>query len=184
LHEENHRHKSFECVHAFGLLDYTCTPGLIFGSTYEILACAIHDEYVRHEREEGNTRESNPSMVDWEELPENLKESNRRQAEHIRIKLEAIGFDIAIATDWDTPGLEFSPEEVDLLAEMEHERWVKEKSSQGFVYGTSRNERKKIHPCLVPWSKLPEGEKEKDRITVRGIPAFLAKVRFQIYRKK
>jgi hypothetical protein len=182
LRGEKDTHKSFTSVHAFGLLDRTCTPDLIFGSTYEILARAIHEDYVRNEREKGNTPETNPSMVPWEELPESLKESNRGQAEHIRVKLEAIGYDMAIANDWDTPRPEFSPEEVELLAEMEHERWVEEKSRQGFVYRRTRDLKKRTHPSLVPWGDLPEEEKDKDRMPVKGIPAFLAKARFQVYR--
>ena len=182
LRSEKDKHKSFTSVHAFGLLDHTCTPDLIFGSTYEILARAIHEDYVRNEREKGNTPQTNPSMVPWEELPESLKESNRGQAGHIPIKLEAIGYDMAIATDWDTPTLEFSPEEVEFLAEMEHERWVEERLRGGWKPGPVKNIEKKISDLLVPWNDLPEEEKDKDRIPVKGIPAFLAKARFQVYR--
>ena len=156
-------------------------PHLIFGSTYETLARAIHEDYVRNEREKGNTPDTNPSMVPWEELPESLKESNRGQAEHIRVKLEAIGCDIAITTDWDTPLFQFSSEEVELLAKMEHERWVEERLRGGWKPGPVKNIEKKISDTLVPWDALSEENKDKDRITVEGIPAFLAKARFQVY---
>jgi len=179
--EKDKRH-SFISVHAFGLLDRTCTPDLIFGCTYEILARAIHADYVRNEREKGFTPETNPSMVPWEELPETLKESNRGQAEHIRVKLEAIGCDIATTTDWDVPLFQFSPEEVELMAEMEHERFVEERLRQGFTYGSTKDLEKKTIPTLIPWSQLPNEEKNKDRDSVRGLSAFLARARFQIYR--
>jgi len=45
-----------------------------------------------------------------------------RVAEHIRIKLDAIGCDIAITNDWDVPKFEFTQQEVELLAKMEHKR--------------------------------------------------------------
>jgi len=184
LRGEKDKRNSFVSVHAFGLLDRTCTPDLIFGCTYEILARAIHADYVRNEREKGFTPETNPSMVPWEELPETLKESNRGQAEHIRVKLEAIGCDIATTTDWDVPLFQFSPEEVELMAEMEHERFVEERLRQGFTYGSTKDLEKKIIPTLVPWDQLPDEEKNKDRDSVRSLSAFLARARFQIYRFK
>ncbi len=187
LRGEKIKREGFVSLHAFGLLDRTCTLDLIFGCTYEILARAIHENYVRYEKEKGFTPETNPSMVPWDELPERLKESNRRAADHIRVKLEAIGCDIAITNDWDVPLFEFSEEEVELMAEMEHESWVAEKLSKGWKYGPTRDDEAKTHPCLVPWNQLISDERykdepDKDRDLVRGIPAFLAKARFQIYR--
>lgn len=184
LREEDDKHHSLGNLHAFGLLDRTCTPSLIFGCTYEILARAIHEDYVRNEKAKGLSPKENPSMVPWDELPEHLKESDRGQVEHIRIKLEAIGCDVAITTDWDAQLLEFSPEEVELMAEMEHERFVKERLNAGWKPGPTRDLENKTSPALVPWSELPEEEKGKDRDSVRGIPAFLAKARFQVYRSQ
>lgn len=179
---EEDKHKSLATVHAFGLLDCTCTPDLILRGTYEILARAIHEEYVQHEREKGHTLETNPSMVPWDKLPESLKESNRRQAEGIRSKLEAIGCDIAITTDWSPQLVEFSPEEVELMAEMEHDRWVRDRLAAGWRYDRIKNLERKASPYLVPWAQLSEEIKDRDRNTVRAIPALLAKVRFQVYR--
>ncbi len=184
LRGETDKRGSFVSMHAFGLLDRTCTPDLALRSTYEILAHAIHEEYMRHMREQGFTLQTNPSMVPWEELPESLKESNRAQAEHIRVKLETIGCDIAMSTDWDAPLFEFSPKEIELLAEMEHKRWVEEKLHKGWKYRPTRDDKAKTHPCLVPWNELPDDERGKDRDLVRHIPAFLVRVRFQVYRMR
>jgi len=173
---------SFTSISAFGLFDRTSTPDSVFGCTHEILARATHEEYVRNETERGITREMNPSMAPWEELPESLKESNRDQAEHIRVKLEAVGCDICITNDWDVPQFEFSPEEVELMAEMEHQRFVEERLRQGFKYGPTKHLAKRTSPTLVPWSDLPEDEKDKDRNSVQNLPRFLAKARFRIYR--
>jgi hypothetical protein len=155
---------------------------LIFGCTYEILARAIHEDYVRKEREKGFTPQTKRSVVPWEELEETYKELNISVAEHIRVKLDAIGCDIAITTDWDTPRFEFSPEEVELLAQMEHDRFVEQRLSQGWTYGPARDEEKKALPSLVPWDELSEEDKDRDRNQVQGLPAFLAKARFQVYR--
>lgn len=184
LQGDKDKGESFANLHPFGLLDRTCTPDLIFGCIYELLARAIHEDYVRHEREKGLTPEINPSMVPWEDLPESLKESNRNQAEHIRVKLEAISCDIAMTTDWDGPLFEFSPEEVELMAEMEHERFVKERRRQGWTYGSTKDLKKKTSPTLILWSELSDEEKDNDRNAVQDITAVLARGRFQIYRLK
>src|SRR4030042_6296437 len=176
--------EGFANLHAFGLFDHTCTPDLISRCTYEILARAIHEDYFRIERAKGHTPETNPSAVPWGELEETYKKSNRRAAEHIRVKLDAIGCDIAITTDWDTPRFEFTPEEVELLAQMEHERWVEEKLSDGWRYSPTKDLEKKTIPYLVPWDDLSEADKDKDRNQVRNLPAFLAKARFEIYRTR
>ena len=68
----------FADLHAFGLLDQTCTPEHLLGGINETIARAIHEDYVLNQEKEGKTPRTNPSMVHWEELPEGLKESNRR----------------------------------------------------------------------------------------------------------
>jgi len=171
-------------LHVFGLFDHTCTPDLISRCTYEVLARAIHKDYVRNEKAKGHTPGTNPSMVPWGELGENFRQSNRRAAEHIRVKLDAIICDIAITTAWDAPRFEFTPEEVELLAQMEHESWAEEKISEGWKYRPTKDATKKTSPYLVPWNDLPEEEKDKDRNQVRELPQFLAKARFEIYRLK
>ncbi len=77
---------------------------------------------------------------------------------------------------------EFTPEEVELLAEMEHERWVLEREADGWTYGETRDVDAKISPHLRPWDELTEEVKEYDRETVRGIPEFLAKAGFEVHR--
>lgn len=173
----------FENLNVFGLLDRTCKLDLIVGGTHEVLARVIHEDFVRNRQQEGKTLETNPSMAPWDQLPEYLKESNRRQADHIGVKLKAIGCEIAPLTDWEVGSLEFAAEEVERLAEMEHDRWVDERKRDGWQPGP-RDAQKKTTPYLVPWDELTEEIKDYDRNTVRGLPLFLAKVGFKIVRVK
>lgn len=173
---------SFANLRPFGLLDRTCMPELISGNTYEILARAVHEQYRANEKQKGSTMDTNPSMVSWEELPAHLKESNRNQVEHIRVKMEAVGCDIAITNAWEVQPFEFSPDEIELLAEMEHQRFVKERTKQGYVSAASKDITDKKSPSLVSWQELSEEEKEKDREIVRQLPELLAEARFQIHR--
>ena len=54
------------------------------------------------------------------------------------------------------------------LAENTHELWAQERLVQGWKLGPERNDERKEHPCLVPYSELPESEKQFDRETAMG----------------
>ena len=45
-----------------------------------------------------------------------------------------------------------------------HTNWSNEKFAAGWVYGDVKDAEKKTHPCLVPYSELPEEQKVKDAI--------------------
>ena len=54
-----------------------------------------------------------------------------------------------------------------------HESWLKEKIDAGWVYGETKDEAKKEHPCCVPYRDLPEYQKVKDRLFVSIVRAML-----------
>jgi len=59
------------------------------------------------------------------------------------------------------------PKELNALAEAlaknVHEVWAQTRISQGWTYGETRDDKKKHHPCLIPYEDLPESEKVYDR---------------------
>lgn len=61
------------------------------------------------------------------------------------------------------------PEELSALtegiAENVHEVWAEGRIREGWTYGETRDDAEKKTPCLVPYSDLPESEKEYDRKT-------------------
>lgn len=68
----------------------------------------------------------------------------------------------------DLSGVELPPEIqalTELLAERTHDVWASGRIREGWRYGAERNDELKLHPCLVPYSELPESEKEYDRST-------------------
>jgi hypothetical protein len=169
-------------LHPFSLLEEVCTTELVLGGTHEILARATHREYVLHQEGIGQTPETNPQMVAWDALPEAVRESNRQQVDHIGQKLEAVGHGIAPLTDWDAASYAFSPDQVERMARMEHERWCQELRESGWTFAAGpKSPAKKTHPALLPWEKLPEEEREKNRLAARELPAFLARAGLQVY---
>ena len=68
----------------------------------------------------------------------------------------------------NTDGIKLSPELLDfieLIANHVHEIWASTRIAEGWKYGAIRDDERKEHPCLVPYSELPESEKEYDRKT-------------------
>ena len=183
LQGEDSDRGSFANFHAFWLLDRKCRTDLLLYGTHEILAQAIHEDYVRIQKKQGKTVETNPSLAPWEELPENLKESNRRQADDIGKKLKAIHCDLENLTNWDAELFEFTPEEIEKMAMMEHQRWLSERKNEGWTYDSrAKDLQRKTSPALVDWDKLPEDYKQNNRETVQSLPIFLARAGFQIFR--
>jgi hypothetical protein len=174
------RGETYGDLNVFGLLDLICRPDVLLAGQNEVVARVIHAKYVASRRREGQSVETNPSMVDWQQLPESLKESNRAQAADIWLKLATIGCDIVPMTDWDAEPPAFTADEIEQLARMEHDRWWKEREAAGWRLAAAKNEARKESPYLIPFEDLPEDVKEIDRATVRALPAFLAEVDFAV----
>lgn len=170
-------------MQVFPLLERTCTFDLLHTDRRENLARAIHANYLAHALRGGESAGQNPSVRDWNDLPEDLRESNRLQADHILSKLEKAGCR-AVPLDHVPPdAFAFTDAEVEMLAEYEHERWMLERMQAGwrFAEGPKDLERK-TSPYLVPWHDLGEEIRELDRQPVRQIPALLAAAGFGVYR--
>ena len=163
--EENQR------IKFFGNLDYVCKIELITGETQDQLAKAIHNDYLQIQKETVAS-ESAAYKTSWEDLSENAKSANRTQADHIIYKLILTKKDLQ-----NFKNLEFTPEEVEKLAIAEHRRWEAHRLVSGWDFGEIRDDLRKLHPSLIPWEMLPEGEKQKDRDTVLRLPKILEKVK-------
>lgn len=150
----------------------------------ETLARAIHEDYVRKQREYGHDSADNPPMVAWEELPEHLRESNRRQAEGIAAKLRAIGCGIVPLTDGLHDVFTFDPSELERLARLEHERWWHEREATGWTYSPKKDIEGKSSPYLIPYDELPDEIRELDRNAVKAIPDVLARAGLMIARQE
>lgn len=165
----------------FGVIQEACVPTNIRDDFTEQLARAIHSAYVAMETVKGQTTATNASMVPWERLPEDKRQSNIAQAADIGVKMEAIGA-IVIPVAATAPEFTFTGPEIESLAKREHDRWMRERIDAGWKYGEPRDEERKIHPDLKDWADLTEAEKDKDRDAIRTLPATLRDAGFQILR--
>ena len=152
---------------------------VLLGAVRETLAKAIHEKYLTAQA--NNKKSTDPSMQPWATLNEDLKESNRRQADHIPEKLRKIGYGF-VPVGRKPIIIIFSKQEIEPIAELEHERWVSDLQTNGWVLNKEKDIEKKQSPYLVPWNELTNEIKEYDRQAVRAMPEFLAKVGFEIYR--
>lgn len=56
--------------------------------------------------------------------------------------------------------------------EESHNCWLKVKRESGWVYGLTKDVEKKQHPCMVPYSELPENQKVKDTLFSKTVKIF------------
>jgi hypothetical protein len=166
-------------LHAFGMKENIFNWDVLLHESEDRLARAVHMEFQQQRRNEGVPDCKNP---DWDQLEEDRKESNRHAADHIPIKLRALGYHNESIRS-GIPCIEwFTEAEVVLLAEMEHLRWCAERRLAGWRYGPQKDLTKKEHPCLVPWNELPPQERKKDPEQILAIPRILRTIGQGIYR--
>jgi voltage-gated potassium channel Kch len=147
----------------------------------EQLAELIHEQHREDRTAAGDSAAVNPLLVPWQQLSEEQRELSRASADDIGIKLARIG--CRLVPDWaNAPPFSFTQSELDLLAELEHERWSQQRLSTGWRHGPERDDAAKVHPDLVPWSKLPEDRRRIDRDHVRAIPELVAGIGLQVVR--
>ncbi len=157
------------------------------GPMLEALAEAAHEVYREGMQARGyvygptkdDQKKTRPALVPYAKLPEHLKAANRLNVRDIPGKLAVAGF-IMIPARSNEPPFNFPGAPLEILAEEEHERWMRALIGTGWACAPVTDESQKLHQCLLPWSDLPEEEKEKDRDLVRGIPRILARAGYAI----
>lgn len=70
------------------------------------------------------------------------------------------------------------------IAENAHDIWARARMDEGWVYGPVRDDELKQHPDLVPYSQLPDSEKEYDRIMAMNTLRLVRRLGFDIINRK
>lgn len=83
----------------------------------------------------------------------------------------------------DLDDVELNSELIDLreaIAENAHEVWADQRQEEGWSYGIQRDDEKKKHPDLIPYSMLTDTEKEYDRRMAFDTIKLIKKMGFEI----
>lgn len=67
---------------------------------------------------------------------------------------------------------------LDHIAEVEHNGWMEHKLRTNFTYGYSTDKRARKHADLIPFESLPASSSKKDRDTILNYLAYLEEAGF------
>lgn len=70
------------------------------------------------------------------------------------------------------------------IAENAHDVWAEARQKEGWTYGKERDDAQKHNPDMVPYTALPEGEKEYDRIMAFNTIKLVKKLGYDIVKCK
>ena len=161
-------------LYKFNIIEESFTKEALISEKIDELAKIIHQDYLNKLKKRNPGK---PSHQDWEFLPIDFKNQNREQADHIYIKIRAAGCKaVNISDDKAEFKFENNLELVEILAVMEHNRWWAHMILSGWKFGKYRDDKKKIHPYLIPYEELTEEIKQYDRDTVLNMPKLLDKL--------
>lgn len=125
----------------------------------------------------------------YTDQPLDLQRSNYAQAEHLPEKVRALGYQLAFA--YDSQAFEevtsFDREQIEVLARLEHERWMDERLSAGWTLDRRQKDsvpEKKLSPYLIDYEELPEKIKEYDRDTARELISLVQSVGLMVVRPR
>lgn len=175
INELLERDAGLPTLKVFGGINPACKASTIVREDLDGMAKLVHRNYLelREKQRQATPKEKwteKPADKPWEQLAENYREDNRNNADHLEVKLRAVSCLLVRSGDLGSRvPHEFTTEEVEVLAAMEHGRWNASKWLDGWKLGP-RNDSLKLHDNLVPYSDLPENIKDYDRDTVRKLP--------------
>lgn len=140
------------------------------------------DVFVSRQQAIPETLPDNPSLRQWESLPEYLRFSNIEAARLAWVRFRAVGLDIVPLSH---PGKALSAadlqEKLEVLAEASHVHWMNERVLRGWTYAPGpKDMQRRTHPDLRPWQELGEAERDKDREQVMDLPGILDRAGLKI----
>jgi len=139
-------------------------------------ARVAHEVYA----EESLRKQANAPLRSWEHLPADFQESSRQQVVYAAQILGKVGYCVRdLASETAEP--DFTDEQIEIMAEMEHGRWVVERLKAGWRLGERKDEEQKISPYLIAWDRLPDDVKDYDRQAVRNYPRVLRRAGLGVY---
>lgn len=172
---------NFKNLHPFPFVDCGCCIKTLMEGVNEVIAQALHEDYLNQRKQEGTAISTDPAMKVWTQLDKFYKDQNRDQARHLSINLKTKGYTIISRYNWDEALFEYKDyDEIVDLAKLEHIRWCNFMRNHGWKWGEKRDLEMKENPNMVPWEKLTDGSKNYDINFIRSYPSILAMVDLKI----
>jgi hypothetical protein len=145
-----------------------------------VIAPAVHETWRKLARAQGWKLNYD---VPFEELPPEMKRSNEAAARRIPGNLALVGLrlEAGLATrDQETAVRAHLQLHIELLAEEEHEGWMAHLDSEGWKHSQIRDDKHRLHDCLIPYCELREIDRRKDRDSVLHYPDFARTAKWKI----
>jgi hypothetical protein len=133
------------------------------------VAKLTHAEY--RSKQPASRLDRDPACAPWDRLLPVFRASNRAQADDIANKLAMIGLRVE-RLDAGGKRLELTEKQIQLLAEMEHGRYVVDRLRAGWQLG-DRDANRGRSPYFVPWTELTTQERYWDVSAVETIASAL-----------
>ena len=161
-----------DVVEPFGTLDKACTVDALV-QFRDVIPRMVHEAYqiANNVTPEHSRSNNTPDRLrHWDELKETFRTSNRRQADHIPVKLAHLG--LARVEDKATYSLPLdylfkpSDEQRETLARTEHDSWHNDRLLDGWQASSIRDDKRLHHDTMVDYEQLTEEYKEYDREAV------------------
>jgi hypothetical protein len=157
----------FSLVGQDGSTEKSIIANSLLGDLDDFIGRSLHDAYLKKDLqllEQNPKHKIHPNSVAWENLPENIRNANRAVADHFDIKMRAVG--CKVVPEGVGIEVQLSPNEIEILAIMEHQRWWADRSLNGWKLAEERDDINRFHPNMVPYEELSNADKQKDRDSV------------------
>ncbi len=147
----------------------------------EKLARAIHELYNAKQLERYPDKPL--KYPSFDDLTDSLKYSNLRQAMGITDKLHSMGYIMQPETGEGEAITKIPKDYVEELAKKEHDDWMQERISTGWILAGSVDAEKKQSPYLIKYDELSDDIKQLDRDTIENIPVLISHIGMKIVKK-
>jgi len=157
-----------------------CDTIQIIKEKLDEIAKIIHQNYLTGRKAQNKELYSTPSDRPWDELDDSYKQSNRDQADHLYIKIRALGLNIKEGLYKESLAEKIktsirNKNQLEILSKMEHCRWNANRWLEGYRYGPGdKNIILKTNCYIVPWEDLEEKVKQYDRDAVELMPKIIS----------
>jgi hypothetical protein len=128
---------------------------------HERLAHDLHAGYLAA-RAASSVHDASPRALPWSRISEEYRDANRRAVDHLSMKLAVAGLICRSEPPVFAKGVKFEAADLSNIAWAEHNSWSAEKLLLGWHQGTVRNDRLKVHNCLVPFEQLGDAQFKDD----------------------